>query len=141
MNPPANLHWCPACHFAAVGTSCPECRGPLAPLERSRKRSKWGNRPVCVDGIRFDSGHEAARWTELRLLERAARITELRRQVPFRLTVNGQLVCSYIADFVYVESGREIVEDAKSAATRKIATYRIKRKLMAACHGIEIREV
>lgn len=38
-----------------------------------------------MDGIRFPSQKEAARWQHLRLLERAGEIRNLRRQVPIML--------------------------------------------------------
>ena len=44
----------------------------------------------------------------------------------------------YIADFVYREDGRKVVEDTKGVRT---ADYIIKRKLMLWVHGIKIREV
>lgn len=102
------------------------------------KRAKYHNTRTTVDGIVFDSKREAERWQELRLMEKAGEITDLRRQVPFALTVNRQLVCHYKADFLYIRDGKEIVEDAKGLRTRE---YAIKRKLMRACYGIEIQEV
>ena len=58
--------------------------------------------------------------------------------------MNGQHICDYVADFVYAESflgsavESVIVEDYKSLATMT-PIFAIKRKLMLACHGIEIR--
>ena len=47
----------------------------------------------------------------------------------------------YTADFVYIDStGAEIVEDVKSAITRKEADYVLRRKLMLHVHGIRIKE-
>lgn len=101
--------------------------------------SKYRNKPVEVDGIRFPSQREAKRWGELKLLERAGEITELRRQARFPLEVNGELVCTYVADFVMRDkAGNLVVEDSKGFVTD---VYKIKRKLMAAVHGIEIVEV
>jgi len=37
-------------------------------------KNKYGNRKVTVDGITFDSRKEAARWQELRFLEKAGEI-------------------------------------------------------------------
>lgn len=107
----------------------------------AKRRNKFGATRTVVDGITFDSKREAARWAELRTMERAGLITALERQVKFPIAVNGILVCSYIADFRYRESGRIVVEDVKSAITRKQADYRLKSKLMRAVHGIEIHEV
>ena len=108
-------------------------------------RAKYGNRKICVDGITFDSRREAARWQELKLLERAGSITELERQVSYTQIppqrVGKRVVeraVTYIADFCYKENGETVVEDAKGMRTRD---YIIKRKLMLYVHGIRIREV
>lgn len=102
----------------------------------ARKPSKYRNEPVVVDGVRFHSTGEAARWGELQLLERAGAITGLRRQVSYPLVVNAVLVATYVADFVYWEGGREVVEDWKGVETKE---YKLKAKLVEACHGITIR--
>lgn len=106
---------------------------------------KYGNQPVIVDGIRFDSIREATRWQELKLLLRAGKIGDLKRQVPFELipnhVENGKITerrVVYIADFVYNENGDLIVEDAKGKRTKE---YIIKRKLMLWRYEIKIREV
>lgn len=97
-------------------------------------RSKYGN--VRTHG--FDSKAEYARYLELKILERAGKITDLRKQVAYWIIINKIPVCSYVADFVYEEDGEEIVEDVKGVRT---ATYRLKKKLLLACLGIKIREV
>lgn len=107
--------------------------------------NKYGNRKITVDGIQFDSRKEAARWQELKLLERAGEIQNLQRQVPFTLIPkqvrDGKVVerpCVYKADFVYTQDGAEVVEDTKGMRTKE---YIIKRKLMLWQFGIQIREV
>jgi hypothetical protein len=101
--------------------------------------SKYRARRTTVDGITFDSAGEARRYQELKLMERAGVIGNLKRQVIFNLNVNGIHICEYRADFVYEDHEwmAVTVEDFKGFRT---AEYRLKRKLMAACHGIEIRE-
>lgn len=97
---------------------------------------------TTIDGIRFDSKHEASRYTELALLERAGIIKNLRLQVPYVLipkSKHGQAI-KYIADFEYTENDQLIVEDAKSSATRT-PVYRLKKRLMAEKYGIVIKEV
>ncbi len=112
------------------------------PLPAQPKPSKYRNRKTTVDGIVFDSAKEAKRWDTLKLLKAAGEIFDLAYQVPYALHVNGQLVCRYVADFYYItRDGERVVEDVKSAATRKLSTYRIKRKLMKAIHGIDVQEV
>lgn len=113
-----------------------------APTGAKPKPSKYRNTKVIdSDGLTHDSKREYRRWCELQLRERAGEISQLRRQVVFDLIINGVLVCRYVADATYVESGATVVEDTKSEPTRKKRDYRIKRKLMHAIHGIEIREV
>lgn len=86
----------------------------------------------------FASKKEAGRYQELLLLEKARKICDIRTQVPFKLEVNGQLICTYVADSTYHEFGvGDIVEDVKGYRTPE---YKIKAKLMKACHGITIRE-
>lgn len=107
-------------------------------------RNKYHNRKVTRDGETFDSVKEYRRFCELRLLERAGAVTDLRRQVKIELIpaqrIDGKVVeraCSYVADFVYQENGQQVVEDAKGMRTQE---YRLKRKLMLWVHGIRIRE-
>lgn len=105
-------------------------------LDKPAKRSKYGNKKVVVDGITFDSDLEAKRWQHLRIRQRLGEIRNLRRQVRFRLEVNGVHVCDYIADHVYeMSDGEGVVEDAKGVLTKDFV---IKRKLMRACLGIDI---
>jgi Protein of unknown function (DUF1064) len=109
--------------------------------QTQRQERKYGNIPITVDGVRFDSKAEAARWGQLRLLELKGDITRLQRQVPFPLIVNGVTIAHYIADFVYWEEGKRVVEDVKSPATARNPCYRLKKKLIRALLGIEIVEV
>lgn len=104
---------------------------------------------MTVDGETFDSVKEFSRWQELKLLQRAGEIVELRRQVPFVLIPvqkdeKGRVIereCRYVADFTYrnpKEYHRLIVEDVKGLKTE---VYRIKKKLMLYRNGIRIQEV
>ena len=126
--------------------------------------NKYHNKKVEIDGITFDSRKEARRYSELKLLEKAGKITHLRRQEKFLLipsqfeTVEtGEYyqvgskkgipktkeVCVekavvYVADFRYIENGKTVVEDTKGFKTKD---YIIKRKLMLKEYGIKVREV
>ena len=110
---------------------------------------KYHNKTKVVDGIKFQSINEANRYVVLKTLEEVGKITDLKLQVPFelipRFKKNGKTYrkCVYIADFTYFDSdGRYIVEDAKSVATRKDKTYRLKKKLFEYTYqGLEIKEV
>ena len=110
------------------------------------KKQKYGNSKITIDGIRFDSKREAQRWQELRLMERAGRITDLRRQVKFVLVPSqrgedGKVIekqVAYIADFVYLKDGKTVVEDSKGYRTE---VYRLKKKMMLYFFHIRIQEV
>jgi hypothetical protein len=101
------------------------------------KRNKYRNKPTEIDGIEFPSQKEAGRWVYLSRLQKAGRISGLRRQVTFPLRVNGAIVARYRADFVYLEDGVRVVEDTKGVRT---AVFKLKRRLMMAIYDIEIRE-
>ena len=94
--------------------------------------NKYKNRKIVVDNIKFDSILEANRYQELKLLQRARQISNLRLQVPFLLQEsfkkNGttRRKIEYIADFVYEENGQTVVEDTKGMKTE---TFKIKQKL------------
>ena len=128
----------------------------------TRGKRKYGNKKIHdlkSDQV-FDSKKEYSRWKELVLFEKAGEITKLQRQVPFLLipeqrapstevykrgpragqpkpgTVLERKV-TYIADFMYEENGKAVVEDTKGLRTKD---YVIKRKLMLYKYGIRIRE-
>src|SRR5215472_9296772 len=99
---------------------------------------KYRNRPTTIDNITFASRLEARRYSELALLQWSGHISDLQTQVPYDLQVNGVHVCTYVADFTYRdEYGVQHIEDAKGIAT---SVYKLKKKLMRACHGIDIEE-
>lgn len=108
-------------------------------------KAKYHSRKISRDGITFDSVKEYRRWCELSLLERAGTIQNLQRQVKFELIpsqrIDGKVIerpCTYIADFVYTENGKMVVEDTKGFRT---TDYIIKRKLLLWVHGIRIQEI
>lgn len=113
---------------------------------------KYKNRKCVVDGIEFDSRKEANRYVELKLILKAGKIKDLRRQVKYVLIPSQrgddkkviERECAYIADFVYkdCETGKEIVEDVKGyRGGGAYEVFKIKRKLMLYVHGIRIKEV
>lgn len=136
-------------------------------LPRSTK-NKLNAHKVEYDGIVWASKKEAIRYAELKLEEKAGRITDLQWQVPFELipahyeeVPTGEVykigekkgqpkmkkVCienavKYVADFVYMQNGKKVVEDTKGCRVGITYNYFVlKRKLMLWVHGIRIREV
>lgn len=126
-----------------------------------RKMSKYGAKKVTIDGQTFDSKKEGRRFQELKMLEKAGEITDLRTQVKFVLIPAqrepdiigarggrkpGRLLereCAYRADFVYKDKqGNTVVEDTKGykhGAAYEI--FKIKRKLMLERFRIRIKEI
>ena len=111
--------------------------------------NKFNAKKVVVDGEVFDSRKEYYRWCDLRLLQRAGKISELNRQVkyvliPAQRDESGKLIereVSYIADFEYIQDGKKVVEDVKGY--KRGAAYQlfsIKRKLMLYLNGIKVKE-
>ncbi len=110
----------------------------MIPLFRT---SKYHSRPLRCRANHFhQSTLEARRCDELQLLEQGNLIRDLEQQPRFRLDVNGIHVCDYIGDWRYfdLERGCIVVEDAKGLMTPEC---RLKLKLMAACHGINVELV
>lgn len=116
--------------------------------------SKYRSRKTeCALGHLHDSKKEAKRCTELHLMQKAGVISNLQFQVKYELipgayetvetgkhyvrgpkagqpktkTVCIEKPCYYVADFVYTENGKIVIEDCKGMRTKE---YIIKRKLM-----------
>lgn len=105
-----------------------------------RKRSKYGNKKIVVDGITFDSKLEAKRWGELKLLERAGEIRDLSRQPRYPIEVKGHHIGVYYGDFSYIDGPIRVCEDVKSPPT-KTDLWRLKWKLVMALYPlVQFRE-
>lgn len=116
--------------------------------------NKYNARKCRMGDQVYDSRKEMQRHKELLILEKAGKITDLKRQVSFTLlpgqreiiekdgvTKIGKVIergVYYTADFVYWENGKLVVEDVKGVKTRD---YILRRKMMLYFHGIRIREV
>ena len=96
---------------------------------------KYKSKRPKYNGITFDSNAELARYKELVALQSKGVISGLELQKRYDLNVLGFKICSYIADFVYIRDNETIVEDVKGVLT---PIFRLKYKLMYACHGIKI---
>lgn len=119
------------------------CHAPGRPRGARARVNKYGNTPTNGHA----SKREAKRAAELRLLEKAGQIRDLREQVKFELIPkqDGERACTYAADFAYFEPVSDksgdywspVYEDCKGFRT---PVYRLKRKLMLHVHGIRVRE-
>ena len=115
---------------------------------RSQPRNKFGARKKMVDGIEFDSTHEAEVYQQLKVRQAAGQIRALECHVPMRIEVNGQHVFNYECDFKFwsyatiTRCDGLVYQDAKGY--KKGAAYqlfRLKKAVIKAALGIEIEEV
>jgi len=112
------------------------------PVKKEKKDNKYHAVRVEYNGIWFDSLKERSRYIVLKYMEDDGQIKDLVHHVVFLLESNDKKVCDYEADFTYTDkNGKLVVEDVKSAITRKLAPYRLKKKLLLAQYKIEIKEV
>lgn len=122
-----------------------------APAKKKAKaKAKYNNTKIENRFGKFDSRHEWERFQKLWLLQRKGLISDLRRQVKFVLAPGVKFsgekrakpALRYFADFVYLDHlGNEVIEDAKSKATRNTKSYRQKKHLMKSVLQKEIVEV
>lgn len=102
------------------------------------RRNKYNAKKTKINGIIFDSKKEGNRYLVLLSREQAGEITELELQPRWKLVVNDHYIGRYTADFMYRNSeGERVVEDVKGVKTRD---YVLRKKLMKAIYGIEIKE-
>jgi len=99
---------------------------------------KYNNRKVRADGYTFDSKAEHRRYCELKLMEQAGEISDLRVHTQWELLAafrrndgKWQRAITYEDDFDYVEVATDafVIEDVKGARTQ---VFNLKEKLFRA---------
>ncbi len=113
---------------------------------KAPKPSKYHNKKVIYDGIKFDSAKEANYYLKFSLMQEAGIIKDLELQKKFILqkgyTLNGKRYreISYKADFCYISTtdDKYHVIDVKGFKTD---VYKLKKKLFEYKYGIEIEEL
>ena len=117
---------------------------------KAAKRNKFNAQKVELDGMTFDSKKEHKRYIELKAMQQRGEIFGLEHHTKFELAPKTKLegekrvkpALRYFADFTYyIITGEYVVEDVKSAATRKKDSYRNKKHLMKTVLNIDVREV
>lgn len=107
------------------------------------EKSKYRNKRIWINGILFQSQAEGNRYLQLLDWQNEGIITDLKVQVKYELQPKYRIgikpirSINYIADFVYNERDRIIVEDFKGFRTE---VYKLKKKMFEYKYGIEIRE-
>ena len=120
-------------------------------------RSKYGARKTERDGVVFDSAKESRKVGQWQQLERLGKIADLVLQPEFPIVVTDKRtqqqvkVAVYRADAAWTVVdpafappghgvGDRVIADVKSEATAKNPVYRLKKKLVAALHGVDVVE-
>lgn len=113
----------------------------------SKKVNKYMAKATEFDGERYDSKKEAEYARKLAIAQGAKnasdRVVLIERQLPFRLEVNGILICKYILDFkVTYADGRVAFVDVKGYKQGvAYRMFKLKSHLMAALYNITVIEV
>ena len=105
----------------------------------SRKGGKYNNQKTTYNGKEYDSKKEAKRAWELDLLLKSGNIKGYETQPRYPIIHNGIKICTYIGDFLVTKTdGSRDLEDVKGVKT---AVYVLKKKLVKAYYGIDIKEI
>ena len=108
------------------------------------KKSKYGNKRVGIDGIKFDSQKEADYYCELKLQKREGELKWFLCQVPIVCNEgdNTTKPIRYYADFLVCRrDGILEFVDVKASKTFQTKVYKLKKKLVKSQWGIEIKEI
>ena len=126
----------------------------------NNKRSKYGNKKVKYEGLKFDSEKERDRYIFLKEQEKLGNIQDLQLQIKYELipaikeeyvehlktkdkvkTRTIQLAITYTCDFQYYKNGELVIEDVKSHPKMLTKEYALKKKMLFALKGLKITEV
>ena len=101
------------------------------------KQNKYRNKGVYYDGDYFHSKGELNRFLQLKLLQDKGEIEDLHRQASIRITINGELFRTYVADFRYYVKDALVptYEDFKGFDT---PVSKMKRDLIKLLYNIDI---
>jgi len=110
------------------------------PLRRYTAKREWH------DGVRYGSQRELARYKDLRLMQDAGAIGDLKIHPRYDLHVLGIKLGFIELDFEYLDhaSGKRVYEDVKDPkknSSTRTPIYRWKARHLKAEYGIEVTEV
>lgn len=103
-----------------------------------KKKLKFKNIRVEIDGIRFASKKEGEYYANLKNREKAGEVSGVALQRRFELFgPDGALICVYVADFCFWDhiADRFRCIDVKGVETD---VFKLKRKLMKSCLSIDV---
>lgn len=105
-------------------------------LDSRQREHKFKAQQTTVDGIKFPSKKEAARYMYLTHMQELGVISDLETQPRFILQEpfrdrNGKThrQIAYTADFRYIQEGVDVVEEVKGGKATQTEAFRIRMKL------------
>jgi len=110
----------------------------LTEIAKPKRGNKFGAKRTFYDGQWFDSQREAEIYADLKLLERAGKISALERQRKFNLIVNDVIIGTARIDFAFIDheqDGRFRVVDVKGVVGRE---FKRVQKHIKAAYGIDV---
>lgn len=118
------------------------------PIRLGRKRNKYKNTKVVINGVKYDSKFEASELLKLKKYQEYGLIKDLIFKPKYEFIVNGEPIkyvgkkrsnkLTYTADAKYYDNKlrQTVVVDIKGFET---AVFKIKRALMKSINGIEVQ--
>ena len=113
----------------------------------ARKKNKYRNKKLVVDGITFHSQKEANFYSDLLLKKNANLIKDFEMQVRFDINVNNKHIAKYFLDFKVINLDDSInyydVKGKDKVSGKWITTsvFALKKKLVEAIYGIVIEKI
>lgn len=121
--------------------SSQEFREYLGKVERAKDSMFKAIPTTTGDGQKFKSILESTFYKRMWTLQQVGEVVKIEREIRFELIVNGVFIAAYMLDFrITYSDGRVECIDCKSAPTATLL-YKMKKQLMLALYGIEIKEV
>jgi hypothetical protein len=112
-----------------------------------KKKNKYRNQKVEIDGIKFDSKKEANYYSDLVIKKNAGLIADFERQVCFDIIVNNIQIAKYFLDFKVINLDGTIHyydvkgKDKVSGKWIKSDVFALKKKLVEAIYSLKIEQV
>lgn len=108
--------------------------------EQYQRAAKAEKRRVRVDGVSFKNRRQADMFLELKALERAGKISDLKPHARFPLVVTGlrgkELVDTYTATFSYTRDGETVLVDTDWETDVR----RLQKRLVEVLLGLEVQD-
>lgn len=115
----------------------------LQKLLSPKKRQKFNARQPILYGIRFHSEKEALFYLRCLVDKKEGNIKDFEIQVEYSLDVNNVHICKYYLDFLITHNDRskEYIDTKGYKKGTAYELFKTKKKLMKACHNIDIKEI